>query len=256
MEDKHIHAVMLAVVLLIAAAGVVVFFKTSPTGEYAVYPSIGGGYGGATEFPDPHTQFITFDEGVCRIYREQPQMFELWVMQKECRNLNPGRQARKGDCYHDALVRAATECRAYPVTTSLQLPQFLTGQITADPLQCASLAENYDVVIEQTAESSGASKQTVAIVNPCTGAAEAATRTVYTPGAPMPQYVRTAFAGNDVAGFISGDENGQGEVRYVRCNTGVAKVVVSNVPICDTMPSSNLAFQQTAFTVPITPNYG
>lgn len=258
METKHIHAVMLAAVLLIAAAGVVVFFKSSATGEYAVYPSLGGQYGGANEFPDPHTQFITFDEGVCRIYREQPQMFELWVLEKECRELNHGRQARKADCYHDALVRAATECRAYGVTTSLSVsvPAFLTGQITADSLQCASLAENYDVVVTSTAESANTPQQTVAMVDPCTGTAQAATRLDYNPGAPMREYVRTAFAGNDVAGFIEGDESGQGEVRYVRCNDGTAKVVVSNVPICNTLPSSDLSFQQTAYTVPITPNYG
>lgn len=257
METKHIHATMLCAVLLIAAAGVVLFFKSSATGEYAVYPSFGPAYGGASEFPDPHTQFITFDEGVCRIYREQPGMFENWVFNKACPNLNPGRQARKGDCYHDALVRAATECRALPVyTAALQPPQFLTGQITADPLQCAALAENYDVVITSTAEAAGVPLQTVAMVNPCSGTAQPAVRLDYNPGTPMSQYIRTAFQDNDVAGFIVGGEDQQGEVQYVRCNDGTARVSVSGVPICNTLPSSDLSFQQTAYTVPITPNYG
>jgi hypothetical protein len=253
MNDKRVATAILSAVLVIAAAGVVVFFKSSATGEYAVYPNIGGQYGGVGNNPDPHTQYITFDDGVCRMYREQPQMFENWVLAKQCPLLNPGRQARKGYCYNDALVRAAVECRASPVQTVLQPPQFLTGQVTADPLQCASLAENYDSVISQTMDVSGTEKQTISAIDPCSGANVAAQRQEYIVSIPMTDYIRTVFPGNDLSGRIAGDASGQGEVRYIRCNDGTARVIVSNVPICNTLSSNVPAYN--AYTAPVVPNY-
>jgi hypothetical protein len=234
MGENRLGLFLLGAVLLIALAGVFTALLPAFTGQVSAYqqlrpfPEIGG----VAKTPDPHTQYIVFDEGLCKRVDRQDVAFENWVIEN-CARLNPGRQKRKGDCIHDALVRAATECTPAPVFENIRPPVMLTGRIVVNPLDCANLAKNYDIIVQQTAESSFA--QTIALINPCTGSAGTAARQSISLDYPPRDFVRAAFASGDLAGHVTSQENTQGNVQYVRCIDGSARVIVSGTILCNTL---------------------
>ena len=234
MADYRAMTVVLAAVLLLALGGIaLVTFSPSYTGGVSAYQQVHG-FGSIENAPDPHTQYIAFDEGVCSLVQQRPVTFRTWV-DRQCETLNPGRQKRKGDCAYQAMLQGATICRAAPVFGNILPPQYLTGKVAANPLECAGLADQYDGVLQQTFDRAETPGQTVALINPCSGAEETAIRQTYSPESPLREYSRAAFDSGDIAGSITGDENGQGEVIYVRCVTGTARVTVSGTPMCNSM---------------------
>lgn len=252
MEDTRNTAIVLGAVLLLAAGAIAAFFLTpGTTGQISAYQQMPH-QGGVENVPDPHTQYITFDESLCNLVLTRYATFYTWV-NHQCKELNWGRQKRQADCRYDAELKAETMCRPAPVFANVRPPRFVTGEVAVDPLGCAGLAENYDVILQSTFARAGTRAQTIAMVNPCTSAAEAATRHELSPEAPLRDYIRTFFANNDVTGMIAGDETGHGEVRYVRCNDGRARVRVSGTPICDTL-SAQPASEFNAYRLPAETN--
>ncbi len=233
MEDKQIAAIVLGVVLLSAIGGLALVLGPSTTGEISSYQKLPH-YGGVSDQPDPHTQYLVIDEGVCKRVIERYTTFLSWV-DHACQELNHGRQKREADCRYQAELEAETKCRPAPVFANIRPPEFLTGMVPVDPLGCASLAENYDFVLQQTLENSEAPKQTIAMVNPCTGKAEPAQRQSLNAAGPLREYARTAFVSGDVSGYVTGETDKPGELRYTRCTLGKARVIVSGVPVCNTL---------------------
>ena len=246
MEEKHVAVLVLGAIVMIAMSGVA-FFVTSPefTGSVSTLQQMGAGRthgaysplvlgGGVRNQPDPHTQFINVDDGVCKLYLKKPVTFLTWV-NHQCRELNWGRQKREADCRYQAEIDAEIICRQVPVFANVQAPQYITGEVPANPLACASLAENYDFVLQQTMSRERPPLQTIAVIDPCTGVAGTATRMNTKDRPPVRSYTRTSFPNRDVMGEIIGASNELGQVRYLLCTDGRARVIVSGVPVCNTL---------------------
>jgi hypothetical protein len=231
MDPKVNGRLFLSAIALIAVVGIIMSMHVSTTGQVSAYQHIPHS-GGVQDQPDPHTLYIQIDEGVCQLVQERYTTF-LTFAEKRCREMNPGRASREASCRYHAELDAEIICRPAPVFESFAPPKYLTGEVAVDPLGCAALAENYDIVVQNTLND--APKQTVGIVNPCTGGVEAAVRQVFSPSGPLREYSRAAFAGGDVAGSVSSESTGDSNVRYVRCAAGAARVIVSGVSVCNTL---------------------
>ncbi len=233
MEEQHSTALVLSLISLIAVSGVIVFFSSPElTGSSTYQPiPLAGGVKGQ---PDPHTQYINIDDGVCRLYVAKPVTFITW-MDHECKELNHGRQKREGDCRYQAQLEVDLKCRRAPVFENLQPPQYITGQVPVDPVSCSTLAANYDNILLQTSARERPPLQTISLINPCTGSAEAATRQAWTAIAPLRDHVRTVFSKGDTMGYVDGETNAQGNIKYVNCVNGASLVIVSGVPVCNTI---------------------
>lgn len=233
MENKPAVTVF-AAILFIAAAGLVAFWiNPGLTGSVTTYRQLPL-FGGAQDLPDPHVQYFPIDEGVCKLVRERYTTF-LTRVERRCDELNPGRPKNQGLCRYQAELDADILCRPAPIFENIRPPQYITGEVAVDPLSCASLAENYDLILQQTLERADAPRQTIAMINPCSDRTEAATRQQLDVAAPLRQYARAVFPDGDVLGSTSDEANEQGEVRYVRCANGVARVIVSGVSVCNTL---------------------
>jgi hypothetical protein len=218
-------------VVLMAAAGVVVFFSSpASTGSVTTYQPVPL-QGGVQNRPDPGTQYLRIEAPMC----EQDLVTILTWIDFACEKANPGRVRRKADCRYKAELDLNLKCRTAPVFANIRPPRYITGEVAVDPLSCAVLAENYDFVLQQTLARSQTPQQTIAMINPCTDTAGAAMRQTLLAEAPLREYVRTAFPDGSVAGSIAGEEDRAGQVRYVRCADGTARVVVSGVPVCNTL---------------------
>ncbi|MEM2916149.1 MAG: hypothetical protein QXT19_02220 [Candidatus Woesearchaeota archaeon] len=123
MEERGIVLMILGVVLLVAVAGLVITLTASTTGMYMVYPPLPL-EGGIVNMPDPDTQYMVVDEGVCTLARKSPSTF-LSFVQRQCRTMNPGRAKREGDCHYKAMLDAQLYCFSAPVFQTMQQPQFL-----------------------------------------------------------------------------------------------------------------------------------
>ncbi len=123
MEERNIVLMILGAVLLVAFVGMVVIFTSSTTGMYMIYPPLPM-EGGIVNEPDPGTQYMVVDEGVCALARSSYSTF-LSFVQRQCRTMNPGRQKREGDCRYQAQLDAQINCVSAPVFQTLQQPQFL-----------------------------------------------------------------------------------------------------------------------------------
>jgi len=234
MEDRRPAVAVFAAILLIALGSIVAFFFSgTTTGSVSTYQQVQH-VGGVQNQPDPHTQYITIDDGMCTLVQERYVTF-LTRVDRLCQEMNHGRQKREADCRYQAELEAELKCRSAPVFENVRPPEYLTGMIPVDPLGCAVLAEEYDYVLLQTFERAGTPEQTIAMLNPCTDTAEAATRLSLDAEAPLREYVRTAFPDGSIMGNIAGEDDAPGKVRYVRCSDGTARVVVSGVPMCNTL---------------------
>jgi hypothetical protein len=227
-------SVVFAAILLLALGGVgLAAMRGDLTGQVSTYQQIPY-IGGVQSAPDPHTQYFIIGDGFCDKYITNP-AGALRLIDRQCQELNHGRQKREGDCRYQAELEAELTCRPAPVFSTMEQPRYLTGMVATDPLSCAGTAENYDIVLRQAFERAKTPLQTIAVINPCTAQAEAANRQTLAVDAPLREYVRTAFVDGDVMGHIAGDEDVQGQVRYVRCNAGQARVIVSGVPVCNSL---------------------
>ena len=122
MEEKNIILTILGAVLLVAVGGMAIVFSSSSTGMYSIYPQTAGNQ--IVDMPDPHTQTIAMDEGVCQLARARPATFETFA-QRQCDYLNPGRASRQGDCMYQAKLDAQTQCISAPVFANIQQPSYL-----------------------------------------------------------------------------------------------------------------------------------
>ncbi len=123
MEDRNIVLTVIGVVLVVAVAGVAVTFTNSSTGMYMIYPPFPT-EGGIANAPDPGTQYIAIDDGMCVLALQRPATFETFV-QRQCGYLNPGRQTNKADCMHTAKLESQLKCTMAPVFENIQQPQVL-----------------------------------------------------------------------------------------------------------------------------------
>ncbi len=122
MEEKNIILTILGAVLLVAVGGIAIVFSSSSTGMYSVYPQSPGNQ--IVDMPDPHTQIIPIDDGVCQLARTRPATFDTFV-QRQCDYLNPGRASRQGDCMYQSKLAVQTECLSSPVFANIQQASFL-----------------------------------------------------------------------------------------------------------------------------------
>lgn len=229
MEDRHVSAMLMGFVFILALSGVVVVLKSGVTGHVATYQQ-NPHYGGTAGNPDPGTWYVHADESWCQMDITGV----LGLVERLCRKGNPGRVQKEHFCRLHAeqyYIHLCTPAPSFGDTT----PRYITGEVSLDPLGCASLAGDYDVVLQQTFERSRIPAQTIAMMNPCTDVVEAATRYSMASEYPMREFARTAFADGSVLGHSIGDENAPGNVRYVRCSDGTARVIVSGVPVCNTL---------------------
>jgi hypothetical protein len=140
MEDKHVMALILGFVLLVAVGGLAIVFSSSstgmfsmaqrgdtqisddPTAQHPVYPQLPGNT--IINQPSPHTQLMPIDDVICALAQQRPATFETFVW-RQCKYLNPGRQSREGECAYQAKLDAQTKCLAAPVFQNLQQPTTL-----------------------------------------------------------------------------------------------------------------------------------
>ncbi len=239
-NQRILGSVLPAVAVLAFLMIMIALAPPSPTGGVTTYrevPLIGG----VKERPDPHVQYVRIDPGLCYLSVTRPATFYTRI-DSICQESNHGRQKNEAMCRRQAELDAQGQCITGPwrpgsITGSVDSEGRVTGMITVNPLACADLAEDYDAVVQQTV-SEVAPPQTIAMINPCTSAAEVATRTAWNPESPLQEYVRVAFQGGDVAGSVRGGEEDQtGDVRYVRCVNGEVRVSVSGVAVCNTLSS-------------------
>ncbi len=123
MEERSIVLMILGAVLLVAVSGLVVTLTSSTTGMYMVYPPLPL-EGGVANEPDPDTQYMVVDDGVCALAQKSQATF-LSFVQRQCRTMNPGRVKREADCRYRAMLDAQRYCFSAPVFETLQQPQFL-----------------------------------------------------------------------------------------------------------------------------------
>ncbi len=123
MEDKSVMLVILGAVLIVAVGGMIVTFSAAKTGMYMIYPPLPT-EGGIVNEPDPDTQYMVVDAGVCALAQKSHSTF-LSFVQRQCRTMNPGRAKREGDCRYQAQLDAQINCLSAPVFENLQQPQFL-----------------------------------------------------------------------------------------------------------------------------------
>ncbi len=230
MEDRHVSAMLMGFVFILALSGVVVVLKSGATGNVAAYQQYPH-WGGVGETPDPSTWYVHAEDGWCQMDINGV----MGLIERLCRKGNPGRAQKEGLCRRHAEADFVHACTPAASWESWGPPQYITGEVAIDPLGCASLAGDYDVVLQQTFEHSNVPAQTIAMVNPCSDVVEAATRYGMAGEYPMREFMRTQFSDGSVIGHSIGDENAPGSVRYVRCSDGTARVIVSGVPVCNTL---------------------
>jgi hypothetical protein len=142
MEDKHVIALVLGFVLLVAIGGLAIVFSSSSTGMLSM-DQYSAGYTQIsnpattqqpayqqmpgltiTNQPSPHTQLMPIDDVICALAQQRPATFETFVW-RQCKYLNPGRQSREGECAYQAKLDAQTKCLAAPVFQNIQQPTTL-----------------------------------------------------------------------------------------------------------------------------------
>ena len=238
MEDKKILTTVWPVAALLLFAGlIIVLAPPSNTGMYgATYQPLGNGVQNA---PDPNTQYVSIDTGLCYLFVSRPGTFFSKVSSL-CREANPGRAQKEAFCRRRAEIDASMKCITGPwgpggYSEGGVLEPSVTGMVPVDPLGCARLAEQYDIVIMQTLGRAQPPKQNTAMINPCTGQAEVAERSSYSPNAPMRDYSRVNFISGAILGSVNSIEGQQGDVNYVLCADGTARVTVASVSVCNTL---------------------
>jgi len=117
MEDNRVMAMILGLVLLTAVAGLVVSLSSSNTGMYSVYPQLPGNE--VINQPDPDTQYVVLDVGLCNIVRNNYASFMSFV-QRQCTKLNPGRITGMADCRYKAQLDAQLQCLSIPMYVNSQ----------------------------------------------------------------------------------------------------------------------------------------
>lgn len=238
-NQRILSSVLPAIAVLAFLTIIIALAPPSSTGGVTTYrevPLIGG----VKERPDSHVQYVRIDPGLCYLYGMRPATFYAKV-DHLCQESNQGRQKNEALCRRQAELDAQGQCITGPwrpggiTDRTVDSEGRVTGMVVVDPLACADLAENYDAIVQQTVHEE-AHPQTIALANPCTNAAEVATRTAWSPESPLREYARVVFQGGDVTGSVRGGEEDQaGDVRYVRCANGEARVSVSGVAICNTL---------------------
>ncbi len=232
MENQRIlGSVLSAAAMLSFIAIIIALAPPSSTGGVTTYRELPL-YGGVQDRPDRGVQYLTIDPGLCYLYVTRPATFFAKV-DRLCQENNHGRQKNEAMCRRQADLDAQGKCITGPWRPGT-LTGRVTGMIPVDPLSCAELAANYDAVVQQTLDVFESPQQTIAMVNPCSGGAGVATRSVAAPEGPLREYARVAFPTGDVTGSVAG-EDAEGDVRYVHCADGSARVVVSGVAVCNTM---------------------
>ncbi len=124
MESNNTVALLLGALLLVGVFGLVAMFNPSSVGLVSAYQHVQH-TGGVEEQPDPHTQYITIDEGVCNLATQRYTTFLTWV-DHQCQELNHGRQSREASCRYHGELDAEVICRPAPVFENVRPPQYLT----------------------------------------------------------------------------------------------------------------------------------